>query len=103
VTPEAASTIDGAIARALEAYASLTELGEEIEDEWTYVDDLSTAWRDRLDEVAATRHGEPVDPLVAAAIHQAALEAGRITDPHRAIDWLSTFPQVVLVALGERP
>ena len=23
-----------------------------------------------------------------------------ITDPHRAIDWLSTFPQVVLVALG---
>ena len=25
------------------------------------------------------------------------------SDPHRAIDWLSTFPQVVLVALGERP
>ena len=22
-------------------------------------------------------------------------------DPHRAIDWLSTFPQVVLVAVGE--
>ena len=24
------------------------------------------------------------------------------SDPHRAIDWLSTFPQVVLLALGER-
>jgi len=103
VTPEAESTIDAAIARALDAYATLTELGEEVEDEWTYVDDLSTAWRDRLEEVAATRHGEPVDDAVGTAIDQAALEAGRITDPHRAIDWLSTFPQVVLVALGERP
>jgi hypothetical protein len=103
VTPEAESTIDVTIARALDAYASLTELGEEIEDEWTYVDDLSTAWRDRLEEVAATRHGEPLDDAVGIAIDQAALEAGRITDPHRAIDWLSTFPQVVLVALGERP
>ena len=30
-------------------------------------------------------------------------EVGLITDPHRAIDWLSTFPQVVLLAAGERP
>jgi hypothetical protein len=103
VTPDAVSTIDAAIARALDAYATLTELGEEIEDEWTYVDDLSTAWRDRLEEVAATRHGEPVDDAVRTAIDRVALEAGRITDPHRAIDWLSTLPQVVLVALGERP
>lgn len=103
MTTEARSTIDAAIARALEAYGSLTQLGEEIEDEWTYVDDVSTAWRDRLEEVAATRHGEPVDDAVGTAIEGAALEAGRITDPHRAIDWLSTFPQVVLVALGERP
>jgi hypothetical protein len=109
VTPEAESTIDGestidaAIAHALDAYASLVELAEEIEDEWTYVDDLSTTWRDRLEEVAATRHGVPVGDVVRTAIDQGALEAGRITDPHRAIDWLSTFPQVVLVALGERP
>ena len=103
MTPEAESTIDAAIARALDTYASLTELGEEIEDEWTYVDDLSTAWRDKLEEVAATRHGERVDDAVRTAIDQAALEVGRITDPHRAIDWLSTFPQVVLVALGELP
>jgi hypothetical protein len=28
-------------------------------------------------------------------------EAGRITDPHRAIDWMSTLPQVALAAVGE--
>jgi len=103
VTPETESSLHAAIARALDAYAALTELGEEIEAEWTYIDDLSTAWRDRLEEVAATRHGEPLDDAVRTAIDLAALEAGRITDPHRAIDWLSTFPQVVLVALDERP
>jgi hypothetical protein len=102
VTPGTEATIDAAIARALDAYAILTELGEEVEDEWTYVDDLSTAWRNRLEDLATTRRGEPVDDAIRTAIDQAALEAGRITDPHRAIDWLSTFPQVVLVALGER-
>ena len=35
------------------------------------------------------------------AIDRAIDEIGLITDPHRAIDWLSTFPQVVLLALGE--
>ena len=34
------------------------------------------------------------------AIERAIAEIGRITDPHRAIDWLSTFPQVVLIAAG---
>ena len=36
-----------------------------------------------------------------AAIERAIEEIGLISDPHRAIDWLSTFPQVVLVAIGE--
>ena len=40
---------------------------------------------------------------VSAAIDHAIDEIARIEDPHRAIDWLSTFPQVVLVSLGERP
>ena len=31
-----------------------------------------------------------------AAVDRAIDEIGRIDDPHRAIDWLSTFPQVVL-------
>jgi hypothetical protein len=91
------------IDRALDAYATLTELGEEIEDEWTYVTELSTAWRDRLDEVAAVRWEEAPDETVAAAIDRAIVELSAITDPHRAIDWLSTFPQVVLHALGEEP
>ena len=38
-----------------------------------------------------------------AAIDLAVDEIGRIEDPHRAIDWLSTFPQVVLLAMDERP
>ena len=96
-------TIRDLIDRALDAYATLTELGEEIEDEWTYVTELSTAWRDRLDEVAGTRGVEPSDEAVAAAIDRAIVEIEAITDPHRAIDWLSTFPQVVLLALGEEP
>ena len=37
-----------------------------------------------------------------AAISRAVGEIGRISDPHRAIDWLSTFPQIVLITLGER-
>jgi hypothetical protein len=42
-------------------------------------------------------------PAVFVAIDLAIDQIARIDDPHRAIDWLSTFPQVVLVALGERP
>ena len=38
-----------------------------------------------------------------AAIARVVDEIGRIRDPHRAIDWLSTYPQVVLHAIGERP
>ncbi len=95
------ATVDDLIGRALEAYAALEALGEEIEDEWTYVTDLEAAWRTRLDEVAAARRGETLVPPIAAAVDRAIEEIGLVRDPHRAIDWLSTFPQVVLVALGE--
>ena len=91
------------ITQALDAYDSLTSLGEDVEDEWTYVNDLSTAWRERLDTVAAARGGEPAAPETVAAIDRLMDEVGRISDPHRAIDWLSTYPQVVLIALGEQP
>lgn len=94
-------TIGAVIARALEAYGALQGLGEEIEDEWTYVTDLGAAWTARLGAVAAARGAEAADPAVVAAVDRAIAEIGLITDPHRAIDWLSTFPQVVLVALGE--
>jgi hypothetical protein len=97
------ATVDDLIERALAAYADLELLGEEIEDEWTYVTDLEGAWHDRLDAVAAARGADAVPPAVDAAIDRAIEEIGLVRDPHRAIDWLSTFPQVVLVALGERP
>ena len=97
------ATAADAIERALSAYADLTELGEEIEDEWSYVNDLATAWRDRLEAVADTRGREALDPAVETAFDRVIDEIGRITDPHRAIDWLSTFPQVTLLALGETP
>lgn len=96
-------TLNQAIDRALEAYAALIELGEELEDEWSYVNDLADAWRDRLAEVADERGTETVPETVAAAVGRAIAEIGLIKDPHRAIDWLSTFPQVVLLAFGERP
>jgi hypothetical protein len=41
---------------------------------------------------------EPVESAVDRVIEEALL----VTDPHRAIDWLSTLSQVVLVALDER-
>jgi len=96
-------TIRDLIERALDAYAVLEELGEQIEDEWSYVADLSDSWRTRLDAVAAHGGGGDATDEASAAIDLAVDEIGRIEDPHRAIDWLSTFPQVVLLAMDERP
>jgi hypothetical protein len=96
-------TIEAAIGRALTAYDALVELGETIDDEWSYIQDLSDAWRERLAAVVAERGSAHIDPAVAEALDAACEEIGRIADPHRAIDWLSTFPQVALLALGERP
>ncbi len=96
-------TIEQQARVALTAYEDLASLGEDIEDEWTYVTDLSAAWQERIEKLIADRGSEPVDPTQQAAIDRAIDEIGRIADPHRAIDWLSTFPQVVLIALGERP
>ena len=96
-------TIQEAIDRALAAYVVLEELGEQIEDEWSYVADLTDAWRTRFDEVVAHRGDSELSDEASAAVDVAVDEIARIEDPHRAIDWLSTFPQVVLLSLGERP
>jgi hypothetical protein len=96
-------TIGEVIDRALDAYTVLTELGEDVEDEWTYVNELSAAWRDRLDEVAVARGQDALDEGAAAAVDRAIAEIGGVADPHRAIDWLSTFPQIVLLAVREQP
>jgi hypothetical protein len=101
--PPVPSTVAEAIDLAVEALLALGELGEEIDEEWQYIQDLVAAWRERLDEVQAARAGDAVSAAQGAAVARAVDEAGLITDPHRAIDWLSTLPQVVLVALDERP
>jgi hypothetical protein len=96
-------TVADALVAAEPGYDRLVELGEDIEDEWSYVNDLATAWRDRLADVASSRGGDPLMPEVAAAVAALSAEAEAIDDPHRAIDWLSTYPQVLLIALGEAP
>src|SRR6476661_6083874 len=91
------TSVAAAIERSLAAYDDLVALGEEIEDEWGYVNDLAAAWRDRLHAVAEDNGPDAqVTFDIAVAIEAAIAETRRISDPHRAIDWLSTFPQVVL-------
>ena len=97
------TTVRTSIERAVAACDALGLLGEDVEDEWQYVQDLGAAWLTRLEDVATERADEPVPADVGAAIDRACAEAALVMDPHRAIDWLSTLPQVVLVALGERP
>jgi len=89
------------IARARLTQRELADRGEAIDDEWSYINDLDAAWAERLSAVAERRGDEPADPPILAAIDEAIAETEAIVDPHRAIDWLSTFPQVVLLALGE--
>jgi glucose-6-phosphate 1-dehydrogenase len=96
-------TIDAALGRALDCLEALALLGEDIEDEWQYVQDLAETWRERLTEIAEARAGETLPSDRTAAIARACGEAELVTDPHRAIDWLSTFPQVVILAAGEPP
>jgi hypothetical protein len=97
------TTVRAAIDRAIASCEALGLLGEDIEDEWQYVQDLGDAWLTRLEATATARADEPVSLEIATAVDRACAEAALITDPHRAIDWLSTLPQVVLVALGEQP
>ena len=84
--------------RAAAAYRALADLAETVEDEWQYVTDLTDAY---LPSIRALGGGTAPLPVgAAAAVDEAIAEIGLITDPHRAIDWLSTFPHVVAIALG---
>lgn len=100
---QGATSIGDQARTALAAYEDLASLAEDVEDEWTYVTDLAAAWRARIERLIDDRGTDPASELESAAIERAIDEIGRITDPHRAIDWLSTFPQVVLVILGDTP
>jgi hypothetical protein len=87
------------LATALAAFGRLAEVGETVEDEWTYVTKLVEVGRARLRAGVPDAAGR-VSPESAAAIDALAAEVDRITDPHRAIDWLSTFPAVAELVLG---
>jgi hypothetical protein len=95
------ATIADLIARAQASFDGLALVAEPVEDEWQYVTDLGIVWKARLAAVAAARGAEPVPPEIEAAIDALADEVRLVHDPHRAIDWLSTLPQVALAALGE--
>ena len=95
------ATIADLIDRAIAGFDVLTVTAEPVEDEYQYVTDLGTVWRARLRAVAAARGPEPAPPGTDDAITALVEEAARIGDPHRAIDWLSTLPQVALAALEE--
>lgn len=96
-----AATVGDLLDRASATVDALGALGEEVEDEWTYVTDLVAAQRLRLETVAGRRGGDPADAAAEHAVELAVEEAGLIVDPHRAIDWLSTFPELVALAIGE--
>jgi len=97
VTVSVAELLD----RAVSALDDLGSLGEEVEDEWSFVTDLVVSQRERLGAIADRRGPEAASPSAVSAIDSAVDETRRISDPHRAIDWLSTFPDLVALALGE--
>lgn len=97
------ASVRDAVDRAIAAYADLQGVAEDVEDEWMYIVDLTSAHRERLEAVADADGDRGIDPAVGSAVEAACEEIGRITDPHRAIDWLSTFPSVVAIALGREP
>jgi len=100
---DAPATLADVLVRARDAYEELLGVGEAIEDEWSETTDLASAWQERLDAVTASRGAEAATPRLVSAVAALVDEAASIDDPHRAIDWLSTFPQVLLIAIGERP
>jgi hypothetical protein len=97
------ATRGAALQAALASLDALAELGEAVEDEWIYVTALAEAGRARLRAAAGPDPASPLPGERGLAVAAACEEVARITDPHRAIDWLSTFPAVVELALGEVP
>lgn len=108
------ATVPEAITLALEAYDALCGLAETIVDEWTYVTALAEVGRGRIRNAASSASPSPptnspglpataLRPDQARAIRLASAEIRAVTDPHRAIDWLSTFPAVVELAFAPGP
>ncbi len=94
-------TVADLVARARAAFEVLASTAEPVSDELQYLADLETVWGARLRAVAEARGAEAAPDGAEAAFDALSAEAGAISDPHRAIDWMSTLPQVALAALGE--
>lgn len=88
------------VERAVDAYLGLADLAEAVEDEWQYVTDLTDAYLPSIRALAEADPGRRLTGNQVAAVDEAIAEIGLITDPHKAIDWLSTFPHVVALTLG---
>ncbi len=86
------------IERAAAAYRALADLAETVEDEWQYVTDLVDAYLPGIRALAGQDAELELEAVV--AIDEAIAEIASITDPHKAIDWLSTFPHVVALAVA---
>jgi hypothetical protein len=95
------ATIPELMERAIAALEMLALTAEPVDDEHQYVRDLVLVWTARLRAVGAGRATQAGAPELDDAIDWIAAEAARVSDPHRAIDWLSTLPQVALLAVGE--
>jgi hypothetical protein len=96
-----AATIPELMERAIAALETLAATAEPIDAEEQYVADLVLVWSARLRAVGAERATQAGSSELDDAIDWIAAEAARVGDPHRAIDWLSTLPQVALLAVGE--
>lgn len=81
------------------AFEALVALAEEIEDEWLFVNDLSTEYGGRLEELRSAFGGAELPADTVGALEELAAEVRLIKDPHKAIDWLSTYPAVAALAL----
>jgi hypothetical protein len=89
----------GATERAAVAYRTLADVAETVDDEWQYVTDLVDAYLPGIEALAEAGPGR-LSREQTEAVDEAIAEIELITDPHKAIDWLSTFPHVVGLALG---
>jgi len=97
VSGEAVASV---VERALEAYRALAELGERVEDEWQYVNDLLTVHSADMRALVNDDGGRVLPAERVAAVDALIAEVALLADPHRAIDWLSTFPQVLGLAVA---
>jgi hypothetical protein len=91
---------DRVIERAVAAYRALADLAETVEDEWQYVTDVVDAYTRSLLAMASADGARPLTGQEVAAVDEAIAEIGLITDAQKSIDWLSTFPHVVALALA---